>query len=123
MTKIAILRKFEKKLYIFFVVVVGHIPDFCKSNPTTLFANWENAAQYFDCSKPSSQLLIPYLHECDYPYLFDGSRLTCSYFTSVPVDTRPIPRAPCNILINYKAIVNVFIIQQVTQPERCHNQR
>ncbi|MEW8544527.1 MAG: chitin-binding domain-containing protein [Candidatus Thiodiazotropha sp.] len=84
-------------------VLLGHITDFCKTHPTALVPNGDNAAQYFKCSKLTSHTGLPYQHECPYPDLFDEKRLTCVNFMQVPVDKRPVPMAPCG-LCSQKAI-------------------
>ncbi|KAL4228860.1 hypothetical protein ACF0H5_011900 [Mactra antiquata] len=72
-----------------------HVPEFCKSNPAAIFANFNDAAQYYDCKTPTSPVGLPYLQECDYPDLFSTITLTCKDFTTVPPDARPVPQAPC----------------------------
>ena len=75
-------------------IILASVSEYCNTHPQAVLPNKNDAAQYFDCSQPSSTL-GPYKHECNYPDLFDASALLCKDFTTVPTDARPEPQAPC----------------------------
>ncbi|WAR05418.1 hypothetical protein MAR_020787 [Mya arenaria] len=77
----------------------NHINDLCFSNPTAIVAHPTNCAQYFDCTKVSTQF-GHYLVECPYPQLFDEASLTCKSFRDVQCTNKAEPKAPCEYFQN-----------------------
>ena len=84
-----------------------------------MMAHPTQCAQFYDCSRPAS-LYGTYLHECQYPQMFDDVSGTCADFTAVNCGSRYEPKAPCkafndltgvpmwNVDINKFTVVHAF---------------
>ena len=78
----------------FLYSIAGNPNIFCTVRPSSMMAHPTQCAQFYDCSRPAS-LYGTYLHECQYPQMFDDVSGTCADFTAVNCGSRYEPKAPC----------------------------
>ncbi|KAJ8316009.1 hypothetical protein KUTeg_006023 [Tegillarca granosa] len=77
------------------------IPDYCSAHPLAIVPNYDNCAQYYNCT----QVLQSGRHEpieCQYPDLFSMTTMSCSRFTNVDCKQRHEPQAPCKYIDKLK---------------------
>lgn len=92
------------------LMIIGDVLSFCSANKKAIAADSLNAAHFINCSNSNSNL-SKYIQECTYPQLFSVETNSCQDFRTVPVDSRIVPQAPCELVFVLSVFTYTFIIK------------